>query len=173
MADYVIKDTTLSDIANAIRSKTGKTGQIRTDAMKDEIMSISSGGSGEEDTYILYNGLKCTNEVGDKSVVSFYKLDGDFVDIYGYISTSYPSGGGNSSTYFISFEGLPYPPSAYTSGGQAGGAYYTGNSLYRTDYFSSCEISSSGVLSIRGSSYPMQPGHYFAADFHIKYPYVK
>ena len=41
MADYVIKDTTLTGIADAIRSKTGKSEQILTENMETEIMSIS------------------------------------------------------------------------------------------------------------------------------------
>jgi hypothetical protein len=43
MANYVIKDTTLQGIANAIRAKTGETGSIPTLGMADKISSISTG----------------------------------------------------------------------------------------------------------------------------------
>lgn len=42
MADYKIKDTTLTDIANAIRAKIGGTSAIRVDKMASAIESLSS-----------------------------------------------------------------------------------------------------------------------------------
>lgn len=44
MSIYTIQDTTLTDIADAIRSKTGKTASMTPAEMVDEIESISGGG---------------------------------------------------------------------------------------------------------------------------------
>ena len=45
MADYLIHDSTLEDIADAIRSKTGGSSLIAPEDMPTEIASISGGGS--------------------------------------------------------------------------------------------------------------------------------
>ena len=42
--DYIIQDSTLSDIADAIRAKTGETDEIQTAAMASKIDGISTGG---------------------------------------------------------------------------------------------------------------------------------
>lgn len=44
MADYLIKDTTLSNIANSIRNKTGSTEDIKVADMANEIAGINAGG---------------------------------------------------------------------------------------------------------------------------------
>ena len=44
MANYLIKDTTLSNIANSIRNKTGSTEEIKVADMANEIAGISAGG---------------------------------------------------------------------------------------------------------------------------------
>ena len=44
MADYLIHDSTLEDIADAIRSKTGGSALINPENMAEEIASISGGG---------------------------------------------------------------------------------------------------------------------------------
>ena len=46
MSNYIIQDTTLADIANAIRSKTGSTGLMTPLEMPNEIESIGTGGGG-------------------------------------------------------------------------------------------------------------------------------
>lgn len=46
MSIYSIQGTTLTDIADAIRSKTGKTASMTPIEMPDEIESISGGGEG-------------------------------------------------------------------------------------------------------------------------------
>lgn len=49
----------LTAIANAIRTKTGKTGQLTLDAMPDEIMSIEGGG-GSSDVLFPFGGVNAT-----------------------------------------------------------------------------------------------------------------
>lgn len=44
MGKYIIKEETLTDIANAIRFKTGKSDPITPLEMPEEILSISGGG---------------------------------------------------------------------------------------------------------------------------------
>ena len=44
MVNYLIKDTTLSNIANSIRNKTGSTEEIKVADMANEIAGISAGG---------------------------------------------------------------------------------------------------------------------------------
>lgn len=46
MADYLIKDTTLSDIADAIRGKTGQSGNINVSDFTEKINGIETGGGG-------------------------------------------------------------------------------------------------------------------------------
>ena len=57
--NYIITDTQLTNIANAIRAKTGKSDMITVDEMPDEISGISGGGSSElkGKSVILYNGI--------------------------------------------------------------------------------------------------------------------
>lgn len=45
MADYLIQDSTLTDIADAIRAKDGSSAPILTEDMADAIAAIPSGGS--------------------------------------------------------------------------------------------------------------------------------
>ena len=49
MADYLIKDTTLSNIANSIRNKTGNTEEIKVADMANEIAGITGGGTDTSD----------------------------------------------------------------------------------------------------------------------------
>lgn len=63
--EYLIQGDTLTGIADAIRSKTGKPGAINTDAMASEILSIQTG----------------TNPVVEKDV-NFYDYDGTLVYSY-------------------------------------------------------------------------------------------
>lgn len=57
--NYIITDTQLTNIADAIRAKTGKVDTITVDEMPDEISGISGGGSSElkGKSVILYNGI--------------------------------------------------------------------------------------------------------------------
>ena len=61
MAKYVIEDTTLTNIASAIREKTGKSDLLLPSQMPSEIQSISSGGEDFEindASYLFYNGAR-------------------------------------------------------------------------------------------------------------------
>ena len=44
--EYQIKRSTLVDIANAIREKTGKTDRIKVSDLDDAVKELSAGGSG-------------------------------------------------------------------------------------------------------------------------------
>lgn len=49
MAEYLIQDTTLTAIANAVRSKTGKSESIKVSDLADKINGITSGGAANTD----------------------------------------------------------------------------------------------------------------------------
>lgn len=67
MSIYTIQDTTLTDIADAIRSKTGKTASMTPAEMVDEIESISGGG-------VITDGIVVTarDSNGYATAVDFY-----------------------------------------------------------------------------------------------------
>ena len=84
MSLYGIQDTTLTDIADAIRSKTGKTASMTPAEMVDEIESISGGGSSTLiDKTITANGT--------------YSASDDSADGYSSVTVNVPTGGGASS----------------------------------------------------------------------------
>lgn len=57
MAEYLIQDTTLTAIADAIRSKTGTTEPMPVTDMANQITSITTGGGGDYTvTFMNYNG---------------------------------------------------------------------------------------------------------------------
>ena len=70
MAEYLIQDTTLSDIANAIREKTGKSDAMTPYEMPDEIASIQTGGAPLPDEPVQYKD------------VNFYDYDGTLVEAW-------------------------------------------------------------------------------------------
>lgn len=59
MADYIVKDTELTAIADAIRSRTGKTDGLTLDAMPGEIEGIQTGGgnSGGSEFFGMLNDM--------------------------------------------------------------------------------------------------------------------
>ena len=64
MADYLIHDSTLEDIADAIRSKTGGSSLIAPEDMPTEIASISGGGGGSSyEMKLLYETAPTTEQV--------------------------------------------------------------------------------------------------------------
>ena len=85
MSLYSIQDTTLTDIADAIRSKTGKTASMTPAEMVDEIESISGGGpSTLIDKTITANGT--------------YSAEDDDADGYSSVTVNVPTGGASSWT---------------------------------------------------------------------------
>lgn len=65
MAEYIIQEETLTEIADAIRTKTKTTGEIATTSMADEILGISggSGASSKEELGIYVQDNEPTNAV--------------------------------------------------------------------------------------------------------------
>ena len=75
MANYLIQDSTLTGIANAIRSKTGSSNPILVEDMADEISSISGGGGGGSPVTLTYT------EIGnDDSQTGTITFTGDYHD---------------------------------------------------------------------------------------------
>ena len=66
MAEYLINDSTLQDIANSIRAKTGKTGTITPKNMPSEITSIETGTTG-----ITPSGTKNITSNGTYDVTTY------------------------------------------------------------------------------------------------------
>lgn len=85
MSLYSIQDTTLTDIADAIRSKTGKTASMTPAEMVDEIESISGGGPS---TLIT----KTITENGT------YSAEDDDADGYSSVTVNVPSSAASSWT---------------------------------------------------------------------------
>lgn len=85
MSLYSIQDTTLTDIADAIRAKTGKTASMTPIEMVDEIESISGGGpSTLIDKTITANGT--------------YSAEDDDADGYSSVTVNVPSSAASSWT---------------------------------------------------------------------------
>lgn len=74
MAEYLIQDTTLSEIADAIRGKTGKTDSIAVSGMADEIASITGGG-GSADARVKY--VTFMSEDGLTELIKYPVISGD------------------------------------------------------------------------------------------------
>lgn len=85
MSIYTIQDTTLTDIADAIRSKTGKTASMTPVEMVNEIESISGGGD-------ITDGIVVTAIDADKYVTS--------VDYYGEVLPRYIFGAARGDNDF-------------------------------------------------------------------------
>ena len=93
MAKYVIEDTTLTNIASAIREKTGKSDLLLPSQMPSEIQSISGGG-GDTD-YQLNVDMKWAKQVciDDVQEGFTYKVLEMISDGYVYHDIVVPSGG--------------------------------------------------------------------------------
>lgn len=86
MAEYIIQDSTLTDIADAIRAKDGSSAPILTEDMADAIAAIPSSGGGIPTATVtiaqavstvtgVYNALKdaCVAELGDVPFIARFK----------------------------------------------------------------------------------------------------
>lgn len=104
MAKYVIEDTTLTNIANAIREKTGKTDAITPSNFDTEIAGIQSGGS------IVTKGL-VINEYDEEG----YPIDASIIEVaelpayFLYSYTSKASGNYTKYGYFKNLATLNLP----------------------------------------------------------------
>lgn len=83
MAKYVINDTTLTNIANAIREKTGSTSPITPENMDDEIAAIETGGDVGPYEWVV----RGTSPYGISSGEIFN--DGDHIITYNQSAWSY------------------------------------------------------------------------------------
>ena len=92
MAKYVIEDTTLTNIASAIREKTGKSELLLPSQMPSEIQSISGGGDTD---YQLNADMKWAKQVciDDVQEGYTYKVLEMISDGYVYHDIVVPSGG--------------------------------------------------------------------------------
>lgn len=70
MERYIIEGTTLTNIANAIRSKTGNTEPIQVMEMASEISSISGGGTGGADLPSLSNPALASDILSGKEAIN-------------------------------------------------------------------------------------------------------
>ena len=59
MAVYTIQDTTLTDIADAIREKTGTSDTYKPTEMADAIAAIEAGGGGDLPEEVFYLSGDC------------------------------------------------------------------------------------------------------------------
>lgn len=94
MADRIIQTDTLSDIADAIRLKTGKSGTITPLQMPDEISSISGGGGGSLTRSKWYRppDFPDYDSLTDKSIFSRNESGGAYqVNAFLTLSTQIPN----------------------------------------------------------------------------------
>ena len=111
MAKYVIEDTTLTNIASAIREKTGKSELLLPNQMPSEIQSISGGGDTD---YQLNADMKWAKQVciDDVQEGFTYKVLQMVSDGYVYHDIVVPSGGAVKTS---------------------DGGYYTSNAMHTWD----------------------------------------
>ena len=93
MSEYLIQDTTLTAIADAIREKTGGTDQMTPEQMALEISAITTGSSGDvnesEDGFISRSATSYTNtrvtSVGDYCAYNYTALTSIYLPAVTYI----------------------------------------------------------------------------------------
>ena len=122
MANYIIQDTTLTNIANAIRSKTGATSTLTPAQMVAAINSLSSGG-------ILARKEFTDTDSSNPTIIragEYYEVDTELPVGQWFVFVFTVKDRGNSSTnrntYVLIYDGL----SLYTLSGN-GGLTKTGN----------------------------------------------
>lgn len=133
MALYFIKDTTLSNIANAIRSKTGSSDPIPVASMASKISSIvAGGGSGEGSTILGYEVVKKSGEfttgTGVKSRTITHNCGGSPDLVIVYLKRNDLTANGDYNTFIYSTSKLNVGDFAICSGY----AYMNGSSIYCT-----------------------------------------
>lgn len=100
MARYSLEDTTLTNIANAIRNKTNKTNPIEVADMADEIASIEIGSGGGTDLPSLTNPASASDILASKEAIddSGNKITGTIETFDGSYTCSGESTGGEDVT---------------------------------------------------------------------------
>lgn len=113
MAEYLIQSETLTDIANAIRGKTGESGAIDTLQMASKINGIPTGATIQRKT-----GSFTTNTSG-KATISDVGFQPDLITIF---LTNY--NGTTEEGLSIPFAEQSYPSLSYTAVGYASDGIY-------------------------------------------------
>lgn len=91
MAEYLIQDTTLTDIADAIRSKTGNTEPISVNDFSSAITSISSGSS------VVMGEITTSTSSGSMTISDIANKDNFILQFIDY--ADYPSSTGTRVKY--------------------------------------------------------------------------
>ena len=89
MAKYVIEDTTLTNIANAIREKTGKTDAITPANFDTEIAGIQSGGNSTITSGFIVNKWNTNGYPVDISLVGMTTINQYYFYTYLYYGSAY------------------------------------------------------------------------------------
>lgn len=81
MAEYLIKDTSLTAVADAIREKSGKTDKMTLASMAEEVRNLSSGGGVEtcKVTLTIYDAFYCYVGVTDEGIPEIRGTNGDIL----------------------------------------------------------------------------------------------
>lgn len=79
MAEYLIKDSTLTEIADAIRTKTGSTDTITANNMANKILTIVSGGSTIED---ISTESEMNSALAFENIGKIYRYTGETGETY-------------------------------------------------------------------------------------------
>lgn len=163
MSKYVIEDTTLTAIGDAIRSKDGTTEPILVGDFASKIAAITTGGGsggGEPSlnmrvTTLYYNALTA-NHIRDFTYTTQEDELGIYVmTIHGYENASEPSG---SFTFALHFGAVLITPTQFYNLTEGSGdnkdPFYRGASIARTD--TSFTVTSTGWSNGTKATYTPQ-----------------
>ena len=97
MSEYLIQDTTLSAIADAIRAKTGTAEQLTPEQMIAAIANIQSGGGGDDSNYKEFVERTTANPTLPSDLTKI--VDYSFYEFHSLALTSLPAGVTSIGTY--------------------------------------------------------------------------
>ena len=97
MSEYLIQDTTLSAIADAIRAKTGTAEQLTPEQMIAAITNIQSGGGGDDSNYKEFVERTTANPTLPSDLTKI--VDYAFYEFHSLALTSLPAGVTSIGTY--------------------------------------------------------------------------